>query len=44
LGDGQFAVKFDFETTFKPTGLRTLMTEMALYDVAREDRAAAVLL
>lgn len=34
IGDGQFAVRFDFETTFKPTGRRTKMTEMALYDVA----------
>ena len=34
IGDGQFAVKFDYETTFKPTGQRMEMTEMALYDVA----------
>ncbi|MEO6527628.1 MAG: nuclear transport factor 2 family protein [Gemmatimonadaceae bacterium] len=30
----QFAVKFDYDTTFKPTGQRSMMTEMALYDVA----------
>ena len=34
IGEGQFAVKFDYETTFKPTGQRMEMTEMALYDVA----------
>ena len=34
IGDGQFAVRFDYETTFKPTGQRQEMTEMALYDVA----------
>jgi hypothetical protein len=34
IGDGQFAVRFDYETTFKPTGQRQDMTEMALYDVA----------
>ena len=33
LGDDQFAVKFDFDTTFKPTGQRQQMTEMALYTV-----------
>ncbi len=34
IGDRQFAVKYDFETTFKPSGQRMEMTEMALYDVA----------
>jgi ketosteroid isomerase-like protein len=34
IGDGQFAVRFDYDTTFKPTGQRVDMTEMALYDVA----------
>ena len=33
IGDGQFAVKFDYDTTFKPTGQRMQMTEMALYTV-----------
>ena len=33
IGEGQFAVKFDYDTTFKPTGQRVNMTEMALYDV-----------
>jgi hypothetical protein len=33
IGDRQFAVKFDYDTTFKPTGQRVNMTEMALYDV-----------
>lgn len=31
VGDHQFAVQYDFETTFKPTGKRTRMSEMALY-------------
>ncbi|GAC1647424.1 MAG: hypothetical protein NVS4B3_01470 [Gemmatimonadaceae bacterium] len=30
----QFAVQFAFETTFKPTGQRRAMNEMALYTVA----------
>ena len=30
---GQFAVKFDYDTTFKPSGQRMQMTEMALYTV-----------
>jgi len=34
IGDDQFAVKFEYETTFKPTGERAVMTEMALYTVA----------
>ncbi len=34
IGENQFAVKFEYETTFKPTGQRTLMREMALYEVA----------
>lgn len=34
VGDGQFAVRFDLDVTFKPTGARTQMAEMALYDVA----------
>jgi ketosteroid isomerase-like protein len=33
VGEGQFAVQYEFETTFKPTGQRTRMTEMALYTV-----------
>jgi hypothetical protein len=33
LGENQFAVQFDFDTTFKPTGQRSRMTEMALYTV-----------
>ncbi len=33
VGDNQFAVHYTFETTFKPTGQRALMTEMALYTV-----------
>jgi len=34
IGDDQFAVKFEYDTTFKPTGERVVMTEMALYTVA----------
>ncbi len=34
IADRQFAVKFEYDTTFKPTGDRVVMTEMALYDVA----------
>lgn len=33
LGENQFAVQFEFDTTFKPTGQRSRMTEMALYTV-----------
>jgi ketosteroid isomerase-like protein len=33
IGEGQFAVQFTFDTTFKPTGQRNSMTEMALYTV-----------
>jgi hypothetical protein len=33
VGEGQFAVHYTFETTFKPTGRRTQITEMALYTV-----------
>lgn len=33
VGEGQFAAHFTFETTFKPTGERKRMTEMALYTV-----------
>jgi ketosteroid isomerase-like protein len=33
LGEGQFAVQFTFDATFKPTGQRKSMTEMALYTV-----------
>lgn len=29
----QFAVYYEFETTFKPNGQRNRMTEMALYTV-----------
>ena len=31
--DDKFAVQYTFETTFKPTGTRSRMTEMALYTV-----------
>jgi ketosteroid isomerase-like protein len=31
--NGQFAVEFEFETTFKPTGQRGKMSEMAVYAV-----------
>ena len=34
IGDGEFAVFYDYETTFKPTGKRSVMKEMALYTVA----------
>ena len=33
IGENQFAVKYEYETTFKPTGERMQMKEMALYDV-----------
>jgi ketosteroid isomerase-like protein len=33
LGDNQFSVQFTFDATFKPTGQRSTMTEMALYTV-----------
>jgi ketosteroid isomerase-like protein len=33
LGNDQFAVQYTFDTTFKPTGERSQMTEMALYTV-----------
>ena len=33
VGDDQFAVQYTFDTTFKPTGQRTQMSEMALYQV-----------
>jgi SnoaL-like protein len=33
LGENQFAVQYDYDTTFKPTGQRVTMTEMALYTV-----------
>ncbi len=33
VGEGQFAVHYDWETTFKPTGQRMKMAEMALYTV-----------
>lgn len=33
IGENQFAVQFEFETTFKPSGQRSRMTEMALYTV-----------
>ena len=33
VGEDQFAVQHTFETTFKPTGRRQRMTEMALYRV-----------
>ncbi len=34
VGDDEFAVYFDYETTFKPTGKRSTMKEMAKYTVA----------
>lgn len=33
MGEDQFAVQFTFDATFKPTGERKTMTEMALYTV-----------
>jgi ketosteroid isomerase-like protein len=33
VGEGQFAVQYTFDATFKPTGQRNKMTEMALYTV-----------
>jgi SnoaL-like domain len=33
VGENQFAVQYIFDATFKPTGQRTEMTEMALYTV-----------
>jgi ketosteroid isomerase-like protein len=33
LGDQQFAVRYEFDTTAKETGQRNRMTEMALYTV-----------
>jgi ketosteroid isomerase-like protein len=33
VGDGKFAVYYKFNTTFKPTGKRDDMEEMALYTV-----------
>ncbi|MBC7791758.1 MAG: nuclear transport factor 2 family protein [Anaerolineae bacterium] len=33
VGDREFAVQYTYETTFKPTGERMKMTEMALYTV-----------
>jgi ketosteroid isomerase-like protein len=33
VGEHQFAVQYDFETTFKPNGRRMRMSEMALYTV-----------
>lgn len=33
VSDNEFAVYFDYVTTFKPTGERTSMKEMALYTV-----------
>jgi ketosteroid isomerase-like protein len=33
IGDEQFAVEYAYETTFKPTGKRMTMTELALYTV-----------
>jgi ketosteroid isomerase-like protein len=33
VGEGQFAVHYVFDATFKPTGQRTKMAEMALYTV-----------
>jgi ketosteroid isomerase-like protein len=33
VGGDQFAVQYLWDTTFKPTGKRSVMTEMALYTV-----------
>jgi ketosteroid isomerase-like protein len=33
VGEGQFAVHYTYETTFKPSGQRVTMSEMALYTV-----------
>ena len=33
VGDGAFAVHYDYDTTFKPAGQRSTMREMALYEV-----------
>ena len=33
VGDDEFAVYYDYDTTFKPTGQRSSMREMALYGV-----------
>jgi ketosteroid isomerase-like protein len=33
LGEDQFAVQYTWDATFKPTGQRAQMTEMALYTV-----------
>jgi ketosteroid isomerase-like protein len=33
LGDRQFAVRYEFDTTSKETGQRNRMAEMALYTV-----------
>jgi SnoaL-like domain len=33
LGENQFAVQYSYDTTFKPTGQRVQMTEIALYTV-----------
>jgi ketosteroid isomerase-like protein len=33
VGDDQFSVYYEFETTFKPSGQRNRMAEMALYTV-----------
>ena len=33
VGDDQFAVQYTFDTTFKPTGQRTQLSELALYQV-----------
>ena len=33
LGDQQFVVQYEWDTTFKPTGERSVMTELALYTV-----------
>lgn len=34
VGEDEFAVYFNYETTFKPTGQRSTMKEMAKYTVA----------
>lgn len=34
IGDDGFAVYFNYDTTFKPTGRRSMMKEMAKYTVA----------
>jgi hypothetical protein len=41
VGEGQFAVEFDFETTAKATGKRNRLTEMARCTPSRTDGSCA---